>query len=82
MMGDPPPVPVAAFVLPTAAPLLVWLGELPPLRRVPRWLLTVTLWMAVAAVCATAIVLAARGGAAADADDPYADMYQEMMGER
>jgi hypothetical protein len=82
MMGDPPPVPVAAFVLPTAAPLLVWLGELPPLRRVPRWLLTVTLWLAVAAVCATAIVLAARGGTIADADDPYADMYQEMMGER
>ncbi|NNF44973.1 MAG: hypothetical protein HKN62_18370 [Phycisphaerales bacterium] len=75
-------LPAASFVLPAAAPLLLWAGETGPLRRRPAWLRVAVAWVLVAAVVAIAIALALQAAPERGEEDPMEDLYRQMMGSR
>jgi hypothetical protein len=82
MVSSGDALPAASFVLPAAAPLALWLGELPLLRRRSPWLAVPVRWALVAAICGVAVALALRPGGEDASDDPVGEMYRDMMGLR
>jgi hypothetical protein len=86
------PIPIGAFALVALSPVMLWAGEWPPndaeRRATPaniRWLGGLARIAAVLLTCAAGLAWAMLATNAAEddaaADDPYADMYEGLMGE-
>ncbi|MHC5025762.1 MAG: hypothetical protein ACYTGR_03255 [Planctomycetota bacterium] len=74
-------LPLAYLALPTIAPLAMWLVEPFPRRLREGWFGLIARLAIVMLVCGAAGTLAIVGaGDEAAEDDPYADMYKDMMG--
>jgi len=79
------PIPAGAFALVGLSPVMLWTGEWPLVARRRAWVGGLARIAAVLLACATGLAWAAMATNAADgnapAADPYADMYEGLMGE-
>ena len=73
-------MPIAAFFLVALAPLGLWVGELPFVLGWRAWLAASLRIVAVLVLVGAGVGLAVTAEDEAAEDDPYADLYGEMMG--
>ncbi len=72
-------IPRLAFVMAAAAPLGLWLGELAPPAQRNRTVGTVLRLAGVLLLSGAAVGLSLGESVELEDDDPYADMYRDMM---